>query len=140
MLERYPQLRLPDGPFDMDTPLPAPPEQIDWVKLDTHVVPVSTDLTTENHKESRPSTPSLGADLGSPSADLDDMLSSSSISDSNPDSSSADVAEPGSDAPPTWHDVALSIGAELMRNTRQATFEKLGYTLSAVSLVVNYDS
>jgi DNA polymerase eta len=33
---------------------------------------------------------------------------------------------------PTWHDVALSIGAELMQKLRDDIRTKLGYTLSAV--------
>ncbi|KAJ1307425.1 hypothetical protein OPQ81_001527 [Rhizoctonia solani] len=61
---------------------------------------------------------------------MGDIPSTSSIPTS-PDPPSEDQAEVGNDAPPTWHDVALSIAAELMRETRQATFEKLGYTLSA---------
>ncbi|CCO30498.1 DNA polymerase eta subunit [Rhizoctonia solani AG-1 IB] len=50
---------------------------------------------------------------------------------SEPASDTIEPPEIGSDAPLTWHDVALSIAAELMRDIRQATFEKLGYTLSA---------
>jgi len=33
---------------------------------------------------------------------------------------------------PTWHDVALSIAAELMAKVRKAVREKLGYTMTAV--------
>ncbi|KAJ1307424.1 hypothetical protein OPQ81_001526 [Rhizoctonia solani] len=32
MLERYPELRIPDGLFDLDTPLPVPPVRIDWAR------------------------------------------------------------------------------------------------------------
>lgn len=35
----------------------------------------------------------------------------------------------------TWHDVALSIAAELMRKIRQDIHSKLGYTTSAVSVI-----
>ena len=33
----------------------------------------------------------------------------------------------------TWHDVALSIAAELMRKAREEVYDKLGYSTSAVS-------
>lgn len=132
MLERYPQLCLPDGPFDLDTPLPPPPEEIDWTKLETHVVPVSTEHPVPNHKESGSRTSSPGADSGSASASLVVTLPSVSTPHSDPESP-ADATGLENDAYPTWHDVALSIAAELMRNIRQATFEKLGYTLSAVT-------
>ncbi|CAG8749934.1 14994_t:CDS:2, partial [Acaulospora colombiana] len=36
--------------------------------------------------------------------------------------------------PVTWHDIALSIGGELMLMARDAIFNQLGYTTSAVSL------
>jgi DNA polymerase eta len=36
------------------------------------------------------------------------------------------------DVPTTWHDVALSIGAELMHGLRAEVRKQLGYTMSAV--------
>lgn len=39
--------------------------------------------------------------------------------------------------PPTWHDVALSIAAELMGKIRMDIYTKLGYTTSAVSCVLS---
>jgi DNA polymerase eta len=49
-------------------------------------------------------------------------------------------AEPSStvdpESPTTWHDVALSIGAELMFSVRESIKEKLGYTTSAVRVFV----
>jgi DNA polymerase eta len=39
------------------------------------------------------------------------------------------------DGGPTWHDVALSIAAELMRKIREDIHSKLGYTTSAVSAI-----
>lgn len=39
---------------------------------------------------------------------------------------------PDPEPAPTWHDVALSIGAELMAKVRREVREKLGYTMSAV--------
>ncbi|EUC64888.1 DNA polymerase eta subunit, partial [Rhizoctonia solani AG-3 Rhs1AP] len=130
MLERYPQLRIPDGPFDLDTPLPVPPAHIDWAGLSTYIIPVTSDSPADNDATSRPITPSLTTEMALNSTD--DMLVSLPIPTS-PDPSPTDLTAVGSDAPPTWHDVALSIAAELMRDIRQTTFEKLGYTLSALS-------
>ncbi|CAE6502322.1 unnamed protein product [Rhizoctonia solani] len=124
MLERYPQLHVPDGLFDLDTPLPAPPEEIDWAGLNTHVIPVTSDSPPDKDAN----TPSLTLQV--PLNDTDSTPAGLLIPVS-PDLLSADVTKVGSDVPPTWHDVALSIAAELMRDIRQATFEKLGYTLSA---------
>ncbi|CAE6384978.1 unnamed protein product [Rhizoctonia solani] len=109
MLERYPELRVPDGQFDLDTPLPSPPTRIDWSRTDAHIIPVN-ESPVDNDDASRSRTPPVA---------------------SEPASDTIEPPEIGSDAPLTWHDVALSIAAELMRDIRQATFEKLGYTLSA---------
>ncbi|KZW03683.1 DNA/RNA polymerase [Exidia glandulosa HHB12029] len=45
----------------------------------------------------------------------------------------ADEAGPSTtpEPAPTWHDVALSIGAELMAKVRKEVLERLGYTMSA---------
>ncbi|CAE6435250.1 unnamed protein product [Rhizoctonia solani] len=129
MLERYPELRIPDGPFDLDTPLPSPPTRIDWARLDTHVIPVTNEPSADKDGASRQSTPSIALEPASNT--IHNIPSSGSLIHPTPDSPSTDLTEVGSDAPLTWHDVALSIAAELMRDIRQATFEKLGYTLSA---------
>ncbi|QRV89435.1 DNA repair protein REV1 [Ceratobasidium sp. AG-Ba] len=139
MLERYPQLQLPSGPFDLDTPLPPPPEHIDWISLETNVIPARSE-PPKNETASRPATPALDTDRTSSPGAIDGALASgSSTPRSDHDSlvlpktepEPETEIEPGNDAPPTWHDVALSIGAELMRATRKETYEKLGYTLSA---------
>ncbi|CUA76005.1 DNA polymerase eta subunit [Rhizoctonia solani] len=124
MLERYPQLHVPDGLFDLDTPLPAPPEEIDWAGLNTHVIPVTSDSPPDKDAN----TPSLTLQVP---LNETDSTPAGLLMPVSPDLLSADVTKVGSDVPPTWHDVALSIAAELMRDIRQATFEKLGYTLSA---------
>ncbi|KAF8666698.1 DNA polymerase [Rhizoctonia solani] len=129
MVERYPELRVPDGPFDLDTPLPSPPTRIDWARLDTHVIPVTKELSADKAEVPRPRTPSITLE---PTPDIiDNVLSSGSLTHSSLDPLSTELPEVGSDAPLTWHDVALSIAAELMRDIRQVIFEKLGYTLSA---------
>ncbi|KAG8745125.1 DNA-directed DNA polymerase eta rad30 [Ceratobasidium sp. 414] len=132
MLERYPELRLPSGPFDLDTPLPQPPGYIDWASLETNVISASTELSKGETSTSRPSTPTPGANPPSSPLGVDSILAFGS-SMSHPDStlSQPEEPEPESDAPPTWHDIALSIGAEFMRAIRKETCEKLGYTLSA---------
>ena len=48
-------------------------------------------------------------------------------------SAASEGAEDTSDPSPTWHDVALSIAAELMAKIRKDIYAKLGYTTSAVS-------
>jgi DNA polymerase eta len=45
----------------------------------------------------------------------------------------AEVHHDLEEAPTTWHDVALSIAAELMEKARQEVNAKLGYSTSAVS-------
>ncbi|KAG9099979.1 DNA-directed DNA polymerase eta rad30 [Ceratobasidium sp. 370] len=137
MIERYPELRLPSGPFDLDTPLPQPPERIDWTSLETNVIPASTELAKGEAGTSRPSTPTPGADPSSSPSGVDGILAFGSstphfaFAPPQPEEAEPEEAEPESDVPPTWHDVALSIGAELMRTIRKETYEKLGYTLSA---------
>ncbi|KAG8700469.1 DNA-directed DNA polymerase eta rad30 [Ceratobasidium sp. 394] len=132
MLERYPELGLPSGPFDLDTSLPQPPERIDWTSLETNVIPASTELAKDETTTSRPSTPISGIDSPpSPSGVDGDLPPRSCTPQSGATPLPPEEPEPGSHAPPTWHDVALSIGAELMRTIREETYEKLGYTLSA---------
>lgn len=145
LLERYPQLALPSGPFDLDAPLPPPPDRIDWAAIETNVIPVKPELPKEDPSVPKPSISTPDNDTPSSPSGIEGVLASGSSSPrSIPEPLPEDEPEvageaeteiePGSDAPPTWHDVALSIGAELMRTTRVETFQKLGYTLSAVSL------
>ena len=49
------------------------------------------------------------------------------------ESCDANKVESLEEPPPTWHDVALSIAAELMQKIRMDIYTKLGYTTSAVS-------
>ena len=49
------------------------------------------------------------------------------------DNTKAEVRQDSEDASTTWHDVALSIAAELMEKARQEVYTKLGYSTSAVS-------
>jgi DNA polymerase eta len=108
ILERFPYLaHVPaDAPNGIDTPLPPPPA-ISWEKLSV-VVPIS------------------------PSAEGSEDQAESSTKEHNLDNG----AQEESDEAPTWHDVALSIAAELMEKIRDAVRTKLGYTTSAVSTVL----
>lgn len=47
----------------------------------------------------------------------------------------AQESKEADDIPSTWHDVALSIAAELMEKARQQISAKLGYTTSAVRFI-----
>lgn len=51
-----------------------------------------------------------------------------------PPEDSHSVNEDNEDEPRTWHDVALSIAAELMDKIRAEVRTQLGYTTSAVSV------
>ena len=50
---------------------------------------------------------------------------------------SSEQSPPRAEPPATWHDVALSIGAELMDELRSTVKDTLGYTMSAVSLAIS---
>jgi DNA polymerase eta len=88
---------------DLDAPLPPPPQTIDW-HSSCNLVPINTDDETETD-------------------------------DPPQDSPSTTKPEPAKQGPPpvTWHDIALSIGGELMFRARDKIFNTLGYTTSAVS-------
>lgn len=110
MLKRYSYLAQvpPDAPDGKDSPLPPPPP-ISWEGLGT-VVPVDPQL---------PDAPD-----GPPN--LRDRSHPCRIPDDQVDGIEED------DELTTWHDIALSIAAELMANTRTSIHKKLGYTTSAV--------
>lgn len=50
-----------------------------------------------------------------------------------------EIQFPEDDMTCTWHDVALSIAAELMGKLRGDVHEKLGYTMSAVRFTLTYN-
>ncbi|KAL0954665.1 hypothetical protein HGRIS_003615 [Hohenbuehelia grisea] len=110
LLQRFPLLaQVP--PEGIDSPLPPPP-RISWEGLG-YVIPIDEeDLSKTRHE---------GAD--------------STIHQSAVEASSA-VGDRESPCPSephavTWHDVALSIGAELMQRVRDDVRTKLGYSTSA---------
>ncbi|KAI0073880.1 DNA/RNA polymerase [Panus rudis PR-1116 ss-1] len=113
LLRRYPYLAEvpPDAPLGKDTPLPpAPP--IDWTGLG-EVIPVYPKPKEEKKQEP-------GEDEGPESK-----------SDDSRDDTEPHTTEIPPEPEPTWHDVALSIAADLMNKIRRSIYEKLGYTTSA---------
>ncbi|CCM02291.1 uncharacterized protein FIBRA_04379 [Fibroporia radiculosa] len=108
ILRRYPYLAEvpPDAPNGIDSPVPSPPPII-WSGLGTVVF--------ADHE---------------PQEIRDDAIRSQRSARSRThDESSEGVKE--CDSSTTWHDVALSIAAELMGRIRRDIHEKLGYTTSA---------
>jgi DNA polymerase eta len=106
ILERFPYLaQVPeDAPNGIDSPLPPPPP-ISWDGLGVVVPIVPPSEGSEGQSESR--TKGNGLD---------------------------EEVRDGCDESTTWHDVALSIAAELMEKIRDEVRTKLGYTTSAVCL------
>ncbi|TFY78734.1 hypothetical protein EWM64_g5277 [Hericium alpestre] len=103
ILERYPYLAAvpPDAPDGIDTVLPPPPP-ISW----------------ENRGILIPINPPDEAALGAAQAEA----ATEGIEN---------VVKDGEDEQTTWHDVALSVAAELMQKIRDDVRIQLGYTTSA---------
>lgn len=112
ILRRYPYLAEvpPDAPSGKDTPLPPPPP-ISWDGLGT-VIPVNPPPKDEDEKEPA----GEDGDTEVPEEVVDELEG---------------VHE--DDGATTWHDVALSLAAELMDKIRHNIYAKLGYSTSAVS-------
>ncbi|KXN91684.1 N-acetyltransferase eso1 [Leucoagaricus sp. SymC.cos] len=118
LLQRYPYLvQVPkDAPDGIDTPLPPPP-LIKWTDLGVgHLIPLNgprwkeeiAEETNANQTEDNPSVKTNGGvdSLGGPESVSEEQYLA------------------------TWHDVALSIAAELMDQAR-AKVREMGYTTSA---------
>ncbi|KAM0791567.1 hypothetical protein ACM66B_006013 [Microbotryomycetes sp. NB124-2] len=130
LLKRFPQLaQLPPG-ADLDTRLPSPAElgvKLDWQSVG-NLIPIAG-----QEKEELPKPPDMTA------ADTDKAMGSSSREEAvkdakTPSESETDVVvnEGVDDGPDlTWSDVALYIGAEIVKKCRYAVEERLGYTCSA---------
>jgi DNA polymerase eta len=104
MLERYPYLA--QAPPDAPDGLDSrlpPPPPIDWVEKGI-LIPISPSNTTGDGND-----------------------------DDDDDDDDEEVYDDESDSSTTWHDVALSIAAELMESIRKDIHANLGYTTSAVS-------
>lgn len=117
LLQRYPYLATvpPNAPEGVDTPLPPPPpirwDDLGWV-IPIKPPPPSGQVNGENKGQEK--------DMGQEKVEVQ-----------------ADVSSSWKDEEliPTWHDVALSIAAELMGSARAQVLQKLGYSTSAVSSV-----
>ncbi|KAI0671921.1 DNA/RNA polymerase [Trametes maxima] len=116
LLKRYPYLATvpPDAPSGLDSPLPQPPP-IPWNELGT-VVPVHP--PKETPEETSASLDGAGV-----------TTAENEIEDDSTRDDDEGVQE--DDDLTTWHDVALSIAAEIMLRIREDIRAKLGYTTSA---------
>ncbi|KAI0833689.1 DNA/RNA polymerase [Trametes gibbosa] len=122
LLKRYPYLATvpPDAPNGIDSPLPPPPP-VSWDGLGT-VVPVHPpnpapeDTTAEASEETR---------------EKDAAAEVQEQRHTPINENEEDVSVYEDDKLTTWHDVALSIAAELMLRIREDIRAKLGYTTSA---------
>lgn len=128
ILKRYPYLAEvpPDAPEGKDTPLPPPPP-ISWDGLGT-VIPVNPPPPPPPPSETETALPDDNSNAGE-----------SATSDIPEDTARAEDKVEDTDAqvdgePPTWHDVALSIAAEMMAKVRNDVHTKLGYTMTAVRI------
>lgn len=111
ILERLPHLAAPppDAPLGLDTPLPPPPD-VSWEGRG-NLVPINPPNPDEEPDQALPDT-------------------STSAWSARPEESDENHVT-------TWHDVALSIGAELMMKSRMEVKHRLGYTTSAVRTSCN---
>ncbi|CDO76995.1 hypothetical protein BN946_scf184298.g22 [Trametes cinnabarina] len=119
ILKRYPYLGTvpPDAPNGIDSPLPPPPP-ISWDGKGT-IVPIHSLTNPPKAQDS----PADGAENEASGA-----RRGSSLTPGQDDGGVDD-----SDDSTTWHDVALSIAAELMLRIREDIRDKLGYTTSALT-------
>lgn len=128
LLRRYPYLATvpPDAPDGKDSPLPPPPP-ISWNDLGT-VIPVVP-------PPPQPEVVRVDAlqEVAQDDADPSPSGETSDVAAEEPESELEGVSGE-EDSATTWHDVALSIAAELMGKIRHDVYTKLGYSTSAVRL------
>lgn len=126
LLKRYPYLATvpPDARNGIDTPLPPPPP-ISWDGRGNVVPVVPPKETSEEAKE--------GGSTAVASSSKDPEISDEEPSTSEHEYDDEESPVNEDDQQTTWHDVALSIAAELMMRIREDIRTKLGYTTSAVS-------
>lgn len=135
-MERFPYLANvpPDAPNGIDTLLPPPPPIL-WGNLGYVIpinsVPQSSTSVLDDQKPSETENSIGGASSSSGQAQyLEGHPNQTDMG------TSIEVHEE-EDRITTWHDVSLSIAAELMQTARQEVFEKLGYSTSAVSIITD---
>ena len=119
MLQRYPYLAQvpPDAPDGIDSIVPPPPPVL-W----------------DNAGEIIPVNPPPKLDDSSASAKTEVHSSSNSTEALSEDLTPLEE----DDSQTTWHDVALSIAAEMMMKARQGVLTQLGYSTSAVGLLSHF--
>lgn len=139
ILKRYPYLAEvpPDAPQGKDSPLPPPPP-ISWDALGT-LIPVNPRPPPPPPPESsdtqdEPSRPDESA--GEPSVVPES--STPAPEETIPEATNESISDEDENSR-TWHDVALSIAAELMDTTRREVHTKFGYTMTAVCLASCFD-
>ena len=118
LLQRYPYLaQVPDdAPDGIDSPVPPPP-RISWAGHGS-IVPINP--------------PSVAEEMPAPN----EMIKSE---DTNKGDQETTGSLGGDDATTTWHDVCLSIAADLMGKAREDVRVNLGYSTSAVSCLLSLD-
>ncbi|KAF8607075.1 hypothetical protein BDV93DRAFT_552828 [Ceratobasidium sp. AG-I] len=130
LLEQYPQITPPSGLFDIDLPLLLPPNCINRIAIETAIIPKTPGSPEESTSAPRPNISAPEEHLPSSPSGVEgvpalDYLTPGSTLKRPPDvqtnieegdEAQAEI-EPGSNAPPTWGNLALSICAELMRYT-----------------------
>lgn len=131
LLQRYPYLaQVPEGsPDGVDTPLPHPP-RIEWGKLGVgYAIPLNGTVSKEEPK----SNPGEEQGEGSKGEVSENGEGGSLLDEENTEGEA--LPEPEDEQyTVTWHDVALSIAAELMDQARGKVRE-MGYTTSAVRIL-----
>ncbi|KAJ3557229.1 hypothetical protein NM688_g1585 [Phlebia brevispora] len=126
ILKRYPYLaEVPaDAPLGKDSPLPPPPPVL-WEGLGT-VIPVNPPPPLPAPSAQTSGEPAV-QDGTSKAAEATQQPTATSAIESTEDSSGVEE----DDSPTTWHDIALSISAELMAKMRHEIYNELGYTMTA---------
>ena len=147
LLKRYPYLAEipPDAPLGKDTPLPTPPP-ISWVGLGT-LIPVNPPPHPPTPAPALPESREGGDDAPLQEEnkgdevleDTGDGAEPLAQSEEPPQTSVDDARNSGDDSLTTWHDVALSIAAELMDKIRRQVYTEHGYTMTAVRLTRSFN-
>lgn len=137
LLAAYPALATPPPAHNLDTSLPPPSalgitrDDIKWSELG-NVVPISGQKREKVRRLDPTGVPmpsSFSPAKASQAAVSDEVAP---IEEEQASTSTSASPEPlDDDLPLTWSDICLSLGAAIVRDTRAAVTERLGYTCSA---------
>ncbi|GAA5958075.1 hypothetical protein JCM8115_001122 [Rhodotorula mucilaginosa] len=143
LLAAYPALATPppSSHNNLDTPLPPPSsfgitrDDIKWAELG-NVVPISGQKREKVRRLDPRGVPMPSSSSSSPvkaAGSGDGNEETAQVEEEEQGSASTSTSpEPLDDDPPlTWSDICLSLGAAIVRDTRTAVTERLGYTCSA---------